>query len=603
MNIFLLLILSGSCICLLLIKLRNNLKITQSIPNKGKEEEATLEHLTEYVKQALHELSHSQLADAGLHEEEYKRKINQRAEMRRALKDCISGSLNDKHYVKKLITDLLIHSYRLTEKNINEAIPFDRQDDLSVQDQFEIIFYIYQQQFGVEALSKLIDTYDLAELRRKSESDSSGYYEITANDIEYIFGCEYRELHFLDKINIIVQRVYQHYKGFSVVDDLRDQQIDGVSAGVSGVLGHEMNRIPEMPFHIYQDEKDDDIAAEVGRSTESVWIFFRGKTIHLSFLSFGSERELKRVCQNIYKYNHPGQLSESKGYKVNEMKDGSRVVVVRPPFSESWAFFVRKFDLPSATLPKLITGTNSDVVIELIRYLMKGCRITSITGAQGSGKTTLLMAMIEHIYPYHTLRVQEMAFELHLRKLYSKRNILSFRETDHISGQQGLDLQKKTDGTVNILGEVASDEVAAWMIQMSQVASLFTVFTHHAKTFPDLIFSLRNSLLKVGMFRHEHIAEEQVASVLNFDIHLKKDADGGRYIERITECVPDLASSRSGGQAFTYRNIVEYHSGVYQIISPISSFNQQEMISQMSPEDATRFEQFAAAHWGRSHVS
>lgn len=603
MNIFLLLILSASCILLLLMKLRNNEKLTEFIPQKGKDEEATLEHLTEYVKQALHELSHSQLADAGLHEEEYKRKINQRAEMRRALKDCISGSLNDKHYVKKLISDLLIHSYGMTERNINEAIPFDRYDQLSIQDQFEIIFYIYQQQFGSEALSKLIDTYDLAELRRMSESDLGGYYEINAKDIEYIFECEYRELHFLDKVNILVQRVYQHYKGFSVVDDIRDQQIDGVSAGVSGVIGLEMNRIPEVSFHILQQENDDEIESEISRSTESVWIFYKGKTIHLSFLSFGSERELKRVCQNIYKYNHPGQLSESKGYKVNEMKDGSRVVVVRPPFSESWAFFVRKFDLPSATLPKLITGPNSEMVIDLIRYLMKGCRITSITGAQGSGKTTMLMAMIEHIYPYHTLRVQEMAFELHLRKLYSKRNILSFRETDHISGQQGLDLQKKTDGTVNILGEVASDEVAAWMIQMSQVASLFTVFTHHAKTFPDLIFALRNSLLKVGMFRHEHIAEEQVASVLNFDIHLKKDADGGRYIERITECVPDLASSRSGGEAFTYRNIVEYRSGVYHMISPISSFNQQEMISQMSSEDASRFKQYAESYWGSSHVS
>lgn len=585
------------------MKLRNNRKITESIPKKGKEEEATLEHVTEYVKQALHELSHSQLADAGLHEEEYKRKINQRAEMRRALKDCISGSLSDKHYVKKLITDVLIHSYGLTERNINEAIPFDRLDELSIQDQFDIIFYIYQQQFGVEALSNLIDTYDLAELRRQTESDSGGHYEITSKDIAYIFDCEYRELHFLDKVNILVQRVYQHYKGFSVVDDIRDQQIDGVSAGVSGVLGHEMNRIPDMPFHILKEDHDYEIESEVSRSTESVWIFYRGKTIHLSFLSFGSERELKRVCQNIYKYNHPGQLSESKGYKVNEMKDGSRVVVVRPPFSESWAFFVRKFDLPSATLPKLITGVNSDMVIELLRYLMKGCRITSITGAQGSGKTTLLMAMIEHIYPYHTLRVQEMAFELHLRKLYSKRNILSFRETDHISGQQGLDLQKKTDGTVNILGEVASDEVAAWMIQMSQVASLFTVFTHHAKTFPDLIFSLRNSLLKVGMFRHEHIAEEQVASVLNFDIHLKKDADGGRYIERITECIPDLTSSRSGGEAFTYRNIVEYRAGMYHMVSPISSINQQEMISQMSREDASKFEQYAASYWRSNHVS
>lgn len=171
--------------------------------------------------------------------------------------------------------------------------------------------------------------------------------------------------------------------------------------------------------------------------------FYKGKTIHLSFLSFGSERELKRVCQNIYKYNYPGQLSEANGYKVNEMKDGSRVVVVRPPFSESWAFFVRKFDIQSASLEQLIKGQNADFPIQLLSYLMKGSRITAITGAQGSGKTTLLMAMVKHIYASYTLRVQEMAFELHLRSIYSRRNILSFRETDHISGQQGLDLQKK----------------------------------------------------------------------------------------------------------------------------------------------------------------
>lgn len=603
MNLFLLIMLSASCIFFFIVRLKNNRKNTAVIPRKGREEEATLDHMTEYIKQALHELSHSQLADAGLHEEEYRRKINQRAEMRRALKDCISGSVNDKYYVKKLITDLLIQSYGLTERNINEAIAFDSPDQLNTQDQFEIIFYIYQQQFGTEALSKLIDTYDLAELRNGTDIDSGGYYEITAADIEYIFQSEYRELHFLDKVNILVQRVYQHYKGFSVVDDIRDQQIDGVSAGVSGVLGDEVHHMTGFPHQDRRGQVYEETELAVSRNIESVWIFYKGKTIHLSFLSFGSERELKRVCQNIYKYNHPGQLSESKGYKVNEMKDGSRVVVVRPPFSESWAFFVRKFDLPSASLPKLIKGTNSEIVIELISYLMKGCRITSVTGAQGSGKTTLLMAMIEHIYPYHTLRVQEMAFELHLRKLYSKRNILTFRETDHISGQQGLDLQKKTDGTVNILGEVASDEVAAWMIQMSQVASLFTVFTHHAKTFPDLIFALRNSLLKTGMFRHEHIAEEQVASVLNFDIHLKKDADGARYIERITECIPDLASSRSGKEAFTYRNIVEYRSGIYYITAPISLSNQQEMKSHMSTGDTAQFEQFAALHWRNEYVS
>ena len=62
------------------------------------------------------------------------------------------------------------------------------------------------------------------------------------------------------------------------------------------------------------------------------------------------------------------------------------------------------------------------------------------------------------------------------------------------------------------------------MIQAAQVASKFTLFTHHAKTFPLLVQALRNSLLKLGMFNDEKIAEEQVIGVLNFDIHLVKGA-------------------------------------------------------------------------------
>ena len=42
---------------------------------------------------------------------------------------------------------------------------------------------------------------------------------------------------------------------------------------------------------------------KVPRACDSIWIFFQGKSIRLGFLSFETESELKRVCQNIYKYN------------------------------------------------------------------------------------------------------------------------------------------------------------------------------------------------------------------------------------------------------------------------------------------------------------
>ncbi|WP_339193734.1 ATPase, T2SS/T4P/T4SS family [Paenibacillus sp. FSL P4-0176] len=592
------------CLTYIWVKYRTFLRAKSArVPEQ---ESFTIDMLIEKVKNSLHELSHSQLADAGLHEEEYRRRINQRAEMRKALKGCVSGSISDKTYVKNLIGDLLTRSIGLNQSNVDEVILFAEPDLLTIQDRFEIVFYLYRQQFGVDALSRMIDTYDLGRLRMEEGTDDGGSYYISEEDIQYVFECEYRELGFREKTDIIVQRIYQHYKGFSVVDEIRDQRIDGVSGGVSGMFDtlHNMGlRKPASWNDLLDQGLVDDAHEEPLSGMESVWIFYKGKSIHLSFLSFGSIRELKRVCQNIYKYNYPGQLSEASGYKVNEMKDGSRVVVVRPPFAESWAFFVRKFDIPNASLEQLITGNNADLPITLLQYLMKGSRITAVTGAQGSGKTTLLMAMVKHIYASYTLRVQEMAFELQLRRIYSRRNILSFRETEHISGQQGLDLQKKTDGTVNILGEVASDEVAAWMIQMSQVASLFTLFTHHAKTFRDLVFSLRNSLLKTGMFQHEHIAEEQVVSVINFDVHMKKDAEGRRYIERITECLPranqgDSVEERAG---FTFHNVVEYRDGAYVATAPISSGSMVDMREQMTLKDAEKFELFMKQHWGDQH--
>jgi pilus assembly protein CpaF len=398
-------------------------------------------------------------------------------------------------------------------------------------------------------------------------------------------------------------------------------KIDGVSGGVSG--------IPNSFFQ--QFDYSGGILSSLPMSYDSVWIFFKGKTIHLEFLSFGSEKELIRVCKNIYRYNNPGQLSETNGYKVNEMKDGSRVVVARPPFCESWVFFVRKFDSAEDKEPEeLITDKNNKLPIECMKWLVKGCRVTAITGFQGTGKTTLLMSIVRFINYTFTLRIQEMAFELHLRKLYPKRNIVSFRETATVSGQEGLDLQKKTDGTVNIMGEVATAPVASWMIQMAQVASLFTIFTHHAKTTSDLVLALRNNLLQTRVFSNEKVAERQVADVVNFDIHLYKDISGHRYIQRITEIIPvveeqdypqdyreastpeemmigfadtvkEYFTRVTDRKTFETRDIIVWENGEYKALNPISKKSFDEMSSHLNDEEKAEFALFFKEGWGVSY--
>ena len=618
------------CIVVLIIALifwlknKQNAEVVQEIEKDDKT--YTLEKMRDYVKKRLDEITKINLYDIGLSEEELKRRKNKKYALKKALKGCTYGDVNDKRYVKELISDLLSKEYGVDETNISKAIPFDVPSLLTAQDKFDIIIYMYKKEFGYEALTELIKRYNLATLKYL-QGESKPSYVITEDEISDIYEKEKLVLSFKDKLEIVVQRIYQHYKGYSSIDEIRDMNIDGVSGGVSGLPESFISQVAQTGTTDYIEQVSEH---KVPRACDSIWIFFQGKSIRLAFLSFGTEAELKRVCQNIYKYNNPGQLSDTNGYKVNEMKDGSRVVVVRPSMSETWAFFVRKFDVKRATVEQW-TGdmAGKEKAIELLKYLVKGARITSITGEQGCGKTTLLMGLIENIYETMNLRITEMAFELHLRKVYPTRNILSMRETDTISGQECLDVQKKTDGSVNIIGEVATDPVASWMIQSAQVASKFTLFTHHAKTFPDLVTALRNSMLRAGVFKNEKTAEEQVVQVLNFDIHLQKDFRGRRYIERVTECIPvkdsktydfeykkehdmdskvtkffenatTYFSKVTEQNLYTYQNVLEYVDGEYQLTNKITDQNIHDMRANMDETDAVEFDKFIEKYWGKT---
>ena len=167
------------------------------------------------------------------------------------------------------------------------------------------------------------------------------------------------------------------------------------------------------------------------------------------------------------------------------------------------------------------------------------------------------------------------------------------------------------------------------MIQAAQVASKFTLFTHHAKTFPNLVTALRNSMLRTGVFTNEKTAEEQVVQVLNFDVHLTKDFKGKRYVERITECIPvedkneytfdhrkektlegkfekffDNATNYftkiTDRQLYTYRNILEYVDGEYVITNQISDENLKQMRNNMDESDMEKFDKFIERHWPSS---
>ena len=494
-NIFLILLIVVSALLLITIYLLKNKKETIA-DTEIEMEKFSLDSLLQFVKDETNKATNVNPYNFGLSKEEFERQKRRTADLKDALKKCNTGDLNNKNYVKEFMFTLIDQQYGLDEKTIDYIIPFHQPNQMDTRTKFDTLLHVYEKEHKGKALDKLIQKYQLD--RERKIDGEIGNYCITAEDIEDIYLRELPQLDYEDKLWIIIQRLFAQFKGFGVVDQIRDLNIDGISGGVSG-----------LPKRLENEDDEEMVMNQMiskSNSFDSVWFMYRGKTVHLDFLSFESENELRRITQNIYKHNYPGQLSESHPYMINEMADGSRIVAVRPKFAESWAFFVRKFSNSSMSIEQLLPHKNSEFAIKMLEYLVRGQRISALTGAQGSGKTTLLVALIKYIHPSLTLRIQETAFELNLRKRYPKRNILTFQETDNVSGQEGLDLQKKTDGAVNIVGEVATDEVAAWMIQSAQVASLFTLFTHHAKTAANLVYALRNSLLKTGNFSNEKIA-------------------------------------------------------------------------------------------------
>ena len=505
----------------------------------------TESEMVQAVNTAVNRILRDNLYELKLEKRVMERLLHQKKELREQLKEAGTGNASAKEYLITFIQECLLRTYQWNEETILETYFFCEEGRKNPAYQFDVILFLLAKQHGENAFEVLVE--------------ENGYQrEITETDIKAAWACYGRTLSFIEKVELISRKIYAAYKGLGVIDELRDMRIDGVSGGVSGRQG----------------------------DYKSVWVFYRGRSMHLSFLDFGSEAELERIGRNLCRYHQPGEISKKKGYMIHEMADHARVVVARPDFSENWLFFVRKLDnIPQVKLAELITQENGELPRTLIKWLMKGCQVTAITGMQGCGKTTLLMAIVEEIPEEYTLRVLEQAFELHLRERYEKRNIVTFRETAHIDGFEGLEVQKKTDGAVSIIGEVASAKVAAWMIESGQSGSLFSIFTHHAKTTKSLVYSLRNSLLKEGNFQSERIALNQVVEVVRIDIHLHMDRNGNRYIAEISEIIPKPSCE----QGFEVRSLMAYENGKYVKHNNISSELREAIKVWLTKEEKEEF--------------
>lgn len=595
-------------LCILVLVGALYLRAKRETPDVELSDKLTLDKLLDIVKYSLADLVKDENF-SGLADEEFESMYKRRARILDAMRNCVYGIDSAKLIVQDLIRSIISDTLK-TEEEVLEVYDF-HANYMEPRIKFEILMYFYKKQFGKDALSEMIQEYDLDRERFEIEDKSQVSYLITNEDIDEIYAEKNFELTYPVMLDILSIIIYQKYKGFGIIDTLREMNINGFNCGTSGsILSALLNK-----------EK------KIMKAPRSVWLYFNGKYIHLRFLNFNSEEELRRIVQLLCRYNNPGPLTEKRGYLVNTMYDKSRVLALRPPAAEYWAVFVRKFTLSDSSLPALIDKpyvNKAFLAIQLVQYLMMGQVTCGFTGRQGAGKTVMMTAAVKYIDPRYTVRVLEMAPEMYLRELYPERNILSVQETEYVSASELQDALKKSDAAVSIVGEVATDPIAARMIQMGQVASIFTIFSHHANLAEQLVYAIRNSLVNAGGFSGNMItAEQQVIDVIRVDIHLNYTTDGRRYIERISEIVkldvsvpyPDYDKGdpihsmneitkeyytrQTDRKTFTTRDILKYNldTNTYETYDWFTTELTKKMLDVMPLDHVKGFKKFILDNW------
>lgn len=515
--------------------------------------EYTTKYLEAQCALMYRENNRQNLKARNLTRQEYDNAKRIKQEQRKAKRDARQGNKQAKRYVEIMYSDMVQSQCDISAATIDKVINFNHADALSVIDKFEILVYIFNRRCETSehtenpanGFSNMIKEFDLANPHMNEETEEEEYY-IDDADIERVYDIvmntgyvsshsfdsngnpisyEPETLDYDDKLEIVTQRLFENIDGYGVADLLINSTIDEIDLGVNGI-GFDAFEITQENFK------------ELPYTYESVWIMYHGLNLHMRCLSFGSQEELVRVINNVCAYQAPNPLAKNIGNVITTMRNGSRVLAVRGPMANSYAAFIRKFDsAPSIAPEQLFKDTGAEDMIMIMKWFIRGELNIAVTGQMGTGKTTTLKSFVKFIPQDYTIRLQEKQSELNLQYAYPNRSIVNFQETDHISGQEELNLIKKSNGTITIIGEVADAIAASWAMQVGKVASRYLWFTHHAKTTVDLIEAIRDNLLQSGGYSNEKAAERLVASVINIDAHMEK-LGTKRFMQKITEVVP-----------------------------------------------------------------
>lgn len=495
----------------------------------------------------LNEYTGSSMLDIELSEELRRNQEEHRRVISASIRSCCSGNYGAKETVKEIIKDYLLDDLYLNKSSICYLVAFDNPEKMSSWEMFESMVYYMDKQEEDKGFGLLWETYQLGKIQKERRE---GYF-ITEEMIRKIYQVMNPKLSFMDQIAIVSQLVFAKTVGLGVIDTLNQQKgyIEEIQLGMNGKAERRYDYKEELSGRNKMDSFNRD----------GVHILVKGSTIWLQYLSFGTEEELQRVLRNLIKESSAGELTKNHPMIVIDTMDGRRVSVSRPPMTDAWIGLIRKFDtVEEVSLEKLYEGVlDADLLVGLLRQLVRSGRNIAITGEMASGKTTLFRACLSETRKDLNIRVIEAeSFELNVRGFLPKANSMTMRISEQTPAQEVLAFARKTTGQIFAIGEINSALVATMAMDLSKIASQL-LFSAHYVTTEHMIADFVNAKLCVGGYSEESLAEMDVVRCLGFDIHLKARY-GKRYVQCINEIIPAFDRKQQKNNMYQIRQIYYY---------------------------------------------
>ncbi|MEO0650969.1 MAG: CpaF family protein [Planctomycetota bacterium] len=221
------------------------------------------------------------------------------------------------------------------------------------------------------------------------------------------------------------------------------------------------------------------------------------------------------------------------------LPDGSRVNATLPPVSiDSPTLSIRRFGTTRLRAPDLVEREMfSEPMARLFEAAVRARASILVSGGTGAGKSTLLGAIAESIPGDERILTIEDTAELQLDQRHVVR--LETRPAN-VEGQGTVSTRHLVVNALRmrpsriLIGEVRGAE-ALDMLQAMNTGHEGGLTTIHANSPRDALSRLETMVLMAGLELPSRAIREQIASALQFVVHVRRFEDGVRRVASVAE--------------------------------------------------------------------